>query len=254
MQITFLGTGTSQGIPVIGSTHPVNFSDNPKDKRLRSSVLISDEDFQITIDCGPDFRMQMLNAQVTHLDGIIFTHEHSDHIAGLDDIRRFSQKQGELPVYAQKRVLDVLIKRYDYIFDNNVIYKGKAKAKPIEIQDNKAFKINNKTIIPIPIMHGDLPILGFRIDNFAYLTDISAISQSSKQLLQDLDVLVVDALRIEPHFTHFNLEQALALIDELKPKRSYLTHISHRLGFHDEVEKILPNNVFLSYDGLTIDV
>ncbi len=254
MTITFLGTGTSQGIPMIGSDHPVCHSTDPKDKRMRSSVLLSDEGFQITIDCGPDFRMQMLAANVRHLDGIIFTHEHSDHIAGLDDIRQYSNKLGHLPVYAERRVLDVLIKRYDYIFDDNVIYKGKAKAEPIEIYPEISFKINQKSILPIPVMHGDLPILGYRIDDFAYLTDVSAVCPTSKQLLHNLDVLVVDALRIEPHYTHFNLDQALALIDELQPGRAYLTHISHRLGFHEEVQKNLPEDVFVSYDGLTIHV
>lgn len=254
MKITFLGTGTSQGIPMIGSDHPVNFSDDPKDKRLRASILVTDGDFQVVIDCGPDFRMQMLNASVRHLDGIIFTHEHSDHIAGLDDIRYFSKQMGFLPVYANKRVLDVLIKRYDYIFDDKIIYPGKASAKPIEIYPNTPFQIKGKHILPIPIMHGDLPILGYRIDNFAYLTDISHIENSEKESLKNLKVLIVDALRIEYHPTHFNLEQALSLIYDLKPERAYLTHISHRLGFHKEIQNTLPKNVFVGYDGLSIEL
>ena len=251
MKITFLGTGTSQGIPVIGCMHPVCLSDNPKDKRLRSSVLVSDDDFQIVIDCGPDFRMQMLQSQTTHLDGIIFTHEHSDHTAGLDDIRQFSKKQ-PLTVYANQRVLKDLYKRFEYIFNQQIIYEGKAEAKGVEIKDHTPFQIKHKTIVPISVMHGELPIYGFRIDDFAYLTDISFINQIEIEKLKNLKMLVVDALRMDPHFTHYNLEQALELITKLQPETAYLIHISHRLGFHDEVSESLPENVFLSYDGLEV--
>jgi phosphoribosyl 1,2-cyclic phosphate phosphodiesterase len=254
MKITFLGTGTSQGIPVIGCDHPVCLSENPKDKRLRSSVLIQDEDFQIVIDCGPDFRMQMLQTGIRQLDAIIFTHEHSDHTAGLDDIRQFSHKNGALPLYAEARVLSDLHKRFEYIFNNDIIYEGKPQAKSVQIEAQKTFKIKSKTIVPIAIMHGDLPILGFRIGDFAYLTDISYITSSELEKLNGLKMLVVDALRIEPHYTHFNLAQALDLVEAIKPKQTYLTHISHRLGFHDEVEKLLPERVYLSYDGLEVTV
>jgi len=254
MKITFLGTGTSQGIPVIGCDHPVCLSENPKDKRLRSSVLIQDEDFQIVIDCGPDFRMQMLQTGIRQLDAIIFTHEHSDHTAGLDDIRQFSHKNGALPLYAEARVLSDLHKRFEYIFNNDIIYEGKPQAKSVQIEVKKTFKIKSKTIVPIAIMHGDLPILGFRIGDFAYLTDISYITSSELEKLNGLKMLVVDALRIEPHYTHFNLAQALDLVEAIKPKQTYLTHISHRLGFHDEVEKLLPERVYLSYDGLEVTV
>lgn len=254
MKITFLGTGTSQGIPVIGCDHPVCLSQNPKDKRLRSSVLITDDDFQIVIDCGPDFRQQMLQTGVRHLDAVLFTHEHADHTAGLDDVRQFSQRNGALPVYAVQRVLKDLAKRFDYIFNENVIYEGKPKVKSFEIFDNQSFEIKNKTIIPISILHGNLPILGFRIDGFAYLTDISFIEKKELTKLQNLSVLVVDALRKEYHPTHFNLEQALNLAQTLQPKVTYLTHISHRLGFHNEVEKELPENVFLAYDGMIINI
>ncbi len=254
MKITFLGTGTSQGIPVIGCDHPVCLSENPKDKRLRSSVLIQDEDFQIVIDCGPDFRMQMLQTGIRQLDAIIFTHEHSDHTAGLDDIRQFSHKNGALPLYAEARVLRDLHKRFEYIFNNDIIYEGKPQAKSVQIEAQKTFKIKSKTIVPIAIMHGDLPILGFRIGDFAYLTDISFITPSELEKLNGLKMLVVDALRIEPHYTHFNLAQALDLVETIKPKQTYFTHISHRLGFHDEVEKLLPERVYLSYDGLEVTV
>ncbi len=253
MKLTFLGTGTSQGIPVIGSDHPVCFSTNQKDKRLRASVLIRTENLQLIVDCGPDFRMQMLNSNVRKLDALLFTHEHADHTAGLDDIRQFTLRKGALPIFASERVLNNLEKRYDYIFDDAIIYKGKPKvdAKVIE---NKPFKVKNQEIIPIAILHGEMPIFGYRIEDVGYLTDVSYISDTEKDKLRNLKVLVVDALRIDPHPTHFNLEQALSLVAELKPERAYFTHISHRLGFHDEVQKALPKNVFLSYDGLVVDV
>lgn len=253
MKLTFLGTGTSQGIPVIGSEHPVCLSDNPKDKRMRASAMITTDEIQIVIDCGPDFRMQMLNSNVSKLDGIIFTHEHADHTAGLDDVRQFSLRNGKLPIFAYKRILKNLEKRFDYIFDDAIIYKGKPKVLVNEIF-NKPFFIKNKKIVPIDILHGDMPIFGYRVDDLAYLTDMSYISKSEKDKLHNLKVLVVDALRIDPHPTHFNLQQALDLVSELKPERAYFTHISHRLGFHDEVQASLPKNVFLAYDGLVVEV
>lgn len=253
MKLTFLGTGTSQGIPVIGSNHPVCLSKNLKDKRLRASVLISTETSEIVVDCGPDFRMQMLTAAVTHLDAVLFTHEHADHTAGLDDIRQYTLRNGALPIFASKRVLANLEKRYDYIFDDNIIYKGKPKV--IEnIISNKPFKVNNLEILPIDILHGEMPIFGYRIADIAYLTDMSYISNQEKEKLENLKVLVVDALRIDPHPTHFNLQQALDLVAELNPERAYFTHISHRLGFHNEVQATLPKNVYLAYDGLVVEV
>ncbi|HIP48140.1 MAG TPA: MBL fold metallo-hydrolase [Lutibacter sp.] len=253
MKITFLGTGTSQGIPVIGSTHPVCLSNNPKDKRMRAAILINIDGLNIVIDCGQDFRMQMLNAQVTKLDALLFTHEHADHTAGLDDIRQFSIRNGAIPIYAHKRVLTNLIKRYDYIFDDTIIYKGKPKVVINEVT-LASFLIQNIKITPIDMLHGSLQVYGYRINNLAYLTDVSSISDKEKEKLQNLDVLIVDALRIEPHPTHFNLEQALDLVDELKPKRAYFTHISHRLGFHNDVQATFPKNVFLAYDGLKISI
>lgn len=254
MKLTFLGTGTSQGIPIIGSNHPVCLSTDIKDKRLRSSVMISTENVQVVIDCGQDFRMQMLNANVMHLDALLFTHEHADHTAGLDDIRQFTIRKGALPIYAHKRVLKNLEKRYDYIFDDAIIYKGKPRISKNEVTNN-AFTINNQEIIPIDMMHGnDLQVFGYRMDDLAYLTDVSYISDPEKKKLQNLKVLVVDALRIDYHPTHFNLQQALDLVAELKPDRAYFTHISHKLGFHAEVQKSLPDNVYLAYDGLVVTI
>lgn len=252
MKVTFLGTGTSQGIPIIGSDHPVCKSDNPKDRRLRSSVLINWDNYNFVIDCGPDFRTQMLNSNCSKIDAIIYTHEHSDHVAGLDDIRPFFFKQGKIPIYAHKRVLNELKKRFYYVFDENYSYPGSPKVIENIISSN--FNINNKEIIPIGVLHRDLQIFGYRFEKFAYLTDVKTIEDKEINKLNNLDVLVVNALRIEHHYSHFNLEQALEFIKIVKPKKAYLTHISHMLGFHDEVQKILPENVFLAYDGLEITI
>lgn len=252
MKLTFLGTGTSQGIPVIGCTHEVCLSKNTKDKRLRSSVLLEWNEYLYVIDCGPDFRQQMLTANVNHIDGILFTHYHADHTAGLDDIRPFSQRRGEVPFYAKKDVIDNLKERFAYIFTTKNRYLGAPSVRlhPIE---NKKFEIGGLSVLPVEIDHGKLKMFGFRLGDLAYITDAKIISKKEKKKLFGLDVLVINALRIEPHPTHLNLQEALTIIDELKPKKAYLTHISHKLGFHKEVSKILPKNVFLAYDGLVIE-
>ena len=252
MKLTFLGTGTSKGIPVIGSTHEVCLSTDSKDKRLRSSVLISWDDYNFVIDCGPDFRQQILQAKVSKIDGIIYTHDHSDHTAGLDDIRPFTQRYGDLPIYASKQVINNLKERFDYIFTTENKYPS-APSVIINTIENKPFNLGNITVQPIAVKHGDLDIFGYRFENLAYLTDVSFINEIEKEKLHNLDVLIINALQIKEHFTHFNLEQALNLIDEVKPKRAYITHISHKLGFHSEVEKQLPKNVFLAYDGLSLE-
>ncbi len=253
MKVTFLGTGTSQGIPIIGSTHPVCLSDDFRDKRLRVSVLVEWDDYRYVIDCGPDFRQQMLSANVGNIDGIIFTHEHSDHVAGLDDIRPFVFRQGDMPVYGFDRVLKALHKRFDYVFAKENRYPGAPAVVENEIF-NEPFVLKNMQVIPVLVKHASLDVFGYRFDKFAYLTDVKTVEPIEKEKLQDLDVLVVNALRIEPHESHFNLEEALAFIDEIGPNRAYLTHISHLLGFHAEVEKELPENVFLAYDNLTITI
>jgi phosphoribosyl 1,2-cyclic phosphate phosphodiesterase len=252
IKITFLGTGTSQGVPMLLSDEEVNFSNDKKDKRLRSSVLLTWNDKNVLIDCGPDFRYQMLRADVKSLEAILFSHEHSDHIAGLDDIRPYCYKQGALGIYAKERVMNALEKRYDYIFAKENRYPGAAQIVE-KILDTTPFYVNEKKFIPINVLHGDLEIFGYRVEDIAYLTDVKTIVLSEKEKLKNLDVLVVSALRIEPHPTHMNLEEALRLIEELKPKRTYFTHISHRLGFHKEVSKQLPKNVFLAYDGLVVN-
>ncbi|MFD1095765.1 MBL fold metallo-hydrolase [Salegentibacter chungangensis] len=251
MKVTFLGTGTSQGIPVIGSEHPVCLSENPKDKRLRVSVLVEWDGCNILIDCGPDFRAQMLANNVKHLDAILFTHEHNDHTAGLDDIRPFFFRQGDIPVFAHQRVLESLRKRFDYIFTSENKYPGAPGVIENQIE-NKEFSFREHKILPVDFKHNRLQVFGFRMKDFAYLTDLKSIEEEEVEKLEGLEVLVVNALRIEPHHSHFNLEEALEFIEEVKPKRAYLTHISHLLGFHDEVEARLPENVFLAYDNLKI--
>lgn len=254
MKIYFLGTGTSQGIPVIGSNHPVCKSTDFKDKRLRVSVWISWENYSFVIDCGPDFRQQMLTSNCQKVDGILFTHEHSDHTAGLDDIRPFNFKQGEIPVYAHQRVIDNLRKRFDYVFETINRYPGAPSVKTIEVINNQPFSIGDKKAIPINVMHANLQVFGYRIDDFAYLTDVKTVEETEIEKLKNLKVLVINALREEPHIAHFNLQEALDFIALVQPQKAYITHISHVLGFHEKVQKKLPENVFLAYDNLEITI
>jgi len=253
LKITFLGTGTSQGIPVIGSTNPVCLSTNPKDKRLRVSVLVEWDSYTYVIDCGPDFRQQMLRAKCTKIDAVIFTHEHADHTAGLDDIRPYFFNQGAIPIYAHKRVLGELTRRFDYIFTTENKYPGAPSVVQHEVK-NEAFPLGNIEVVPINANHYNIQVFGYRFQNFAYLTDIKTIEDSELQKLKGLDVLVINALRETEHPSHLNLEQALEIIAYLNPKRAYLTHISHLLGFHDAVQQTLPENVFLAYDNLQITI
>ncbi|WP_299100458.1 MBL fold metallo-hydrolase [uncultured Winogradskyella sp.] len=253
MKITFLGTGTSQGIPIIGSDHPVCLSDNPKDKRLRVSVLVEWDNFTYVIDCGPDFRQQMLRAQVAKIDGVIFTHEHADHTMGLDDIRPFFFRQGDIDLYAHQRVFESLEKRFDYIFTTGKKYPGVPSVTKHYVK-NEPFLAGNINVMPIEGLHYKLQVFGYRFHNFAYLTDMKTVSDEEMEKLQNLEVLVINALRIKEHISHFNLAEALEFIDKVKPKRAYLTHVSHYLGFHDDVQQNLPKNVFLAYDNLQISI
>lgn len=261
MTITFLGTGTSQGIPIIGSTHPVCLSEDSRDKRLRVSVLISWESYNYVIDCGPDFRMQMLNSlsrkrtssgDPAPLHGILFTHEHADHVAGLDDIRPYVFRQGDMPIYGHQRVLDTLKRRFEYIFTTVNRYPGAPSVRSHEVKNNESIQLGNLEVIPIEVFHGKLQVFGYRFNNIAYLTDVKTIADAEIAKLHNLDILVLNCLREEPHHTHLNIEEALALVEKIKPKRTFFTHISHRLGFHAEVQEKLPKNVFLAYDGLTL--
>lgn len=253
MKVYFLGTGTSQGIPVIGSNHSVCKSTDMKDKRLRVSVWITWDHYSYVIDCGPDFRQQMLVSQCSKLDGILFTHEHADHTAGLDDIRPFYFKQGvDIPIYLHKRVLRSLKRRFDYIFKVEDRYPGVPSVAIHEVVNNQSFILGGKSVIPVNVLHGDLQVFGYRIEDFAYLTDVKTVPPKEIEKLKELKVLVVNALREEPHNTHFSLQEALDFIALVRPEKAYLTHISHLMGFHEVVQKRLPPNVFLAYDNLEI--
>ncbi len=253
MQITFLGTGTSQGVPIIACTCAVCSSINPKDKRLRSSIMIQTEGITIVVDSGPDFRQQMLREKVMHLDGLVFTHEHKDHIAGLDDIRSFNYAQKEvIDVYAADRVQAAIHREFPYIFDE-FKYPGVPEINLITIDQN-AFKIKGITLQPIEVMHMKMPVLGFRIGDFTYITDANYISPEEKEKIMDSKIIVLNALRREKHVSHYNLQEAIDLVNEFKPEQAYFTHISHQLGLHDEVEKELPENIHLAYDGLRLEL
>jgi len=255
MKITFLGTGTSQGIPVIGSIHPVCLSTDEKDKRLRCSIMIENEGTILVIDCGPDFRTQMLRVNPSHLNAILFTHEHSDHTAGLDDIRPFYFKQeGDFPLYAHHRVFDSLKQRFSYIFETENKYPGAPSVALNEIKNNISFKINDVRITPINAYHNKLQVFGFRVHDFVYLTDVKTIDNIEVEKLKNTKILVVNALREEEHHSHFTLSEALAFIEQIQPEKAYLTHISHQLGFYEEVQKTLPKNVFLAYDNLILEL
>ncbi|RRJ88558.1 MBL fold metallo-hydrolase [Paenimyroides tangerinum] len=255
MKIYFLGTGTSQGIPVIGNDSPVCLSSDSKDKRLRTSIFVEWDTSVFQIDCGPDFRQQMLVSKCPKIDALLFTHEHADHTAGFDDIRPFCfMQKAPIPIYGQERVINELKKRFEYIFETENRYPGAPSVDINVIEENKSFQIDGKDIIPITVLHGDLPILGYRFQNFTYLTDVKYITEENLFKLQDLDVLVINALRINEHPTHNNLEEALNFIKIIKPKKAYLTHIGFQLGFHDEVQKSLPKDVYLAYDNLQLTI
>ncbi|QIE58596.1 MBL fold metallo-hydrolase [Rasiella rasia] len=254
LTVTFLGTGTSQGIPVIGSKHPVCRSNDFKDKRLRVSVLLSWNNHTYIIDCGPDFRQQMLREQVEEIDGILLTHEHSDHTAGLDDIRPFSFQKGHVAFYAHARVFNSLHQRFAYIFETENKYPGAPTIQEIEVDKTTSFFLAEKEVVPVEAYHGALPILGFKIDGFTYLTDVKTMDDAEIEKIKNTEVLVLNCLRKESHHSHLNLDEALALIQRIQPKKTYFTHISHLFGFHAEIEKELPENVYLAYDGLKIEV
>lgn len=255
LKIIFLGTGTSQGVPLIGCHCEVCSSIEKKDKRLRTSCLIESKQGTIlTIDSGPDFRQQMLTYNIDRLDAILITHSHRDHISGLDDVRSYNYLQSEaMPIYGNKIALKEIKDAFSYAFSDTK-YPGLPAFKLCNIDKRETFKIKELEITPIEVMHYKLPIFGYIINNFVYITDAKNISNEEKQKLKGIEYLVVNALRKEEHFSHFTLYEALQLINEIKPKQAYLTHISHNLGLHKELEKELPSNVSLAYDGLTIEV
>ena len=246
MNVLFLGTGTSTGIPLIGCKCNVCASIDKKDNRLRASVLITDGTTKILIDCGPDLRQQLLTYQVNHLSGILLTHEHYDHVGGLDDVRPL----GEAQMYAEKKVLNVIQRNMPYCFGENK-YPNVPTIHLNEIDEN-AFFIDHLKVLPIRIMHAKLPILGFRIGNLAYLTDVKTMDDKAIEQLQNLDVLILNALRIKKHIAHLSLDEALELAARIGAKKTYFTHMSHDMGLHEDVNQLLPENIQLAYDGLII--
>lgn len=253
MRITILGTGTSQGIPVITCNCIVCQSEDPRDKRLRVSVLIELADKTIVIDSGPDFRYQMLRAKVKDLDAILYTHEHKDHVAGLDDIRPFNYLlKKNIDIYATERVQNALRKEFSYIFAE-AHYPGLPQID-LHTITNEPFDVGLTKVIPIDIMHYKLPILGYRIGDFTYITDAKTVSDSSMEKIKGTKILVVNALQKEQHISHFTLDEAIEFAQRVGAETTYLTHISHNLGLHAEVEKDLPANIKLAYDGLVISI
>ena len=252
-KLTILGSGTSQGVPVIGCDCRVCSSSDKRDKRTRTSVLIHINGENHVIDTGPDFRTQMLRENIQSLKSVIFTHEHKDHIAGLDDIRPFNFKEKRsMNVYATVRVREALLREYHYIFADKK-YPGVPNVN-LSIIENEKFEIDTGIQIePIEVLHYKLPVFGFRIGDITYITDAKTISEEEKEKIKGSNILIINALRREPHMSHFNLDEALAFINEINPNHAYLTHISHLFGTHNEIEKELPSNVHMTYDGLSLD-
>ncbi|MGV3505345.1 MAG: MBL fold metallo-hydrolase [Adhaeribacter sp.] len=253
MTVTFLGTGTSQGVPVIGCECEVCRSIDFRDKRLRVSIHLQLGDTSLIIDSGPDFRQQVLRERISKLDALLFTHEHKDHTSGMDDIRAYNFMQhADMPLYGEERVLRQIQQEFAYIFSGHN-YPGIPRVTLYPITE-APFTIGELPITPIRVMHYKLPVLGFRIQDFTYITDANYISEQEKQKIAGSKVIVLNALRKEPHISHFSLSEALALLVELQPEQAYITHISHLMGLHREVETELPDFVHLAYDGLKLQL
>lgn len=253
MRVTVLGTGTSQGVPVIACSCDVCQSKDSRDKRLRSAVMVSDKNFCIVIDAGVDFRQQMLTHEVKRIDGLLITHGHKDHTGGLDDVRAFNWVlKKPIDIYARKDVLDAVKGEIPYAFGDKT-YPGVPQINLISIGDD-IFYIKNRGVIPINAMHGQLPVTGFRVGDFSYLTDVNKVEGSELDKMKGSKIIIISALRKEKHHSHFSLQESLDVLTYLKPTKGFLTHISHQMGLHDEVQKQLPKNIFLAYDGLTIEI
>lgn len=253
MTVTFLGTGTSQGVPIICCECAVCKSNDPKDNRLRSSILIESETTKVIIDAGPDFRQQLLRKNLKSLDAVVFTHEHKDHIAGLDEVKAFNYFNNmKMPVYATERVQTALKREFAYIFSEEK-YPGIPEIDLHTITD-EPICINDIKLLPIDLIHYKMPVKGYRIRNFTYITDANYISETEKEKIRGSEIIVINALRKEPHLSHFTFSEAINLMQELKPKKAYFTHISHQLGLHQDVSLELPNFIELAYDGLHIEI
>lgn len=253
MKITILGSGTSQGVPVIGCHCGVCGSLDFRDKRLRSSIHLEVDGKSFVIDSGPDFRQQMLRERIEKLDALIFTHEHKDHTAGMDDIRSFNflQKK-DMPIYGRSHVIEQLKREFAYVFSASK-YPGVPRVRVHEIE-NQAFEVEGIMVQPIEVMHYKLPVFGYRIKDFAYITDMKTISDKEVEKLKNLDALVLNALQKTEHLSHLTLEEAIAFAEKIGAKKTYFTHLSHRMGKHTEVEKELPENILIAHDGLQISL
>ncbi len=253
MKVTFLGTGTSQGVPIICCECVVCRSKNPKDNRLRTSILVESDLAKVIIDTGPDFRQQMLRLDMKSLDAVVFTHEHKDHIAGLDEVKAFNFfNKMRMPVYATERVQEALKREFAYIFAEDK-YPGIPEIDVFTVTD-EPIKIKDIELLPIDVIHYRLPVKAYRIKDFTYITDANYISEEEKEKIKGSKIIVINALRREKHVSHYTFQQAIDLMQELKPEKAYFTHISHQLGLHDEVSKELPSFIELAYDGLEIEI
>lgn len=253
IELTFLGTGTSQGVPVIACDCAVCESVDPRDKRLRTSVMIKVDNQTVVIDTGPDFRQQMLREKVTALDAVVFTHEHKDHMAGMDDVRAFNffQKKA-MDIYASERVQESLKRDFHYAFGDNK-YPG-VPVLELHTISYEPFSVGTIDFIPFEVLHHKLPVHAFRVGDLTYITDANYLSEESKAIARNSKVLVLNALRKKDHISHFTLQQALDLVEELQPEQAYFTHLSHQMGRHKDVGRLLPDNVAIAYDGLRVMV
>ncbi len=253
IQVRFLGTGTSQGIPMIACSCEVCSSEDPRDQRLRVSMHVEINGKSFIIDTGPDFRQQILRAGIRHVDAVLFTHEHKDHTAGLDDIRGFNfAQQAAIPLYAREQVINQLKREFAYAFDEHK-YPGVPEIDVYEI-DDKPFIVEGIEVIPILVKHYFLDVLGFRFGDFTYITDANFIADEELAKVKGTKVLVINALRKTKHISHFTLDEALEVIEKIQPERAYITHISHMMGLHSEVQRELPPHVFLAHDGLSLTI
>ncbi len=254
IKITVLGSGTSQGVPVIACDCEVCHSTDPKDERLRASIMISYDNENYVIDSGPDFRQQMLANKVKSLRAIVYTHEHKDHLAGMDDVRAFNyREQRDMELFCSEAVEEALRRDFHYVFSGNR-YPGIPTVKLNRIENQPFLLPNGPMLTPIEVMHYKMPVFGFRLNDFTYITDAKTIAEEEKEKVKGTKILIVNALHRSEHLSHFNLEEALAFIAEINPERAYLTHVSHLFGKHQEIEASLPPNVFVAYDGMTIDL
>lgn len=254
LRITFLGTGTSQGVPVIGCDCPVCRSSDPRDRRLRTALLVEYGATRVVIDAGPDFRQQMLRENVTELHAVLLTHDHNDHIIGLDDVRPFNFRQKQnMQVFGQERVLGVVRARFAYVFDENP-YPGAPRLELVPLEPFKTFYVRDLPILPFLVGHGDMDIFGFRFGPFTYITDMKSMTEESREYVRGTEVLVVNALHHRPHYSHLNLEEAIEFVREMKPRQAYLTHVSHSMGRYADISPKLPDGIDLAWDGLRLDL